>query len=98
MKYTQAQKSEEQFISELEKILDKPEIYKVLALVHQHYFNPNDSIAQVWCIEDFSHLTPTCLSTFTYEEKMRALAYLENCDALEGDSEYAAMEEYFNRG
>lgn len=28
---------------------------------------------------------------------MRALAYLENCDALEGDSEYAAMEEYFKQ-
>lgn len=40
MKYTQAQKSEEQFISELKKFLDKPEINKVLALVHQHYFNP----------------------------------------------------------
>lgn len=92
MNYTQAQKSEAQFTTELESFLSKPEIAKVIALVHQYYFNPNDAIAQVWSFDDFSHLAPADIS---YEDSMKALAYLEDCDAFESDSEYLAMEHYF---
>ena len=90
--YTQAQKSEAQFKSELESFLDTPEVYKVLALVHQYYFNPDEAIAQVWSFEDFSHLAPADIS---YEDSMKALAYLEDCEAFESDSEYEAMAHYF---
>ena len=89
---TQAQKSEARFISELETFLTRPQVHEILMLVHQYYFNPNDSIAQVWSIDDFSHIAPADIS---YEDSMKALAYLEDCEAFESDSEYLAMEHYF---
>lgn len=88
--YTMAQNSERIFLSELEKILEPEQITKVLDLVHAHYFNPHDSIIQTWSIDDFDH--PEDLS---YEEKMKALAYLEAQSSSEHDSEYLLMEHYF---
>ena len=85
---TSAQCQENSFISELESKFIEEDIKFIVELARQHYFNPCDTIAKYWCVEDILAEAETPITT---EKALNCLAFLENLDD-EHAMEYEAIE------